>query len=212
MVTNLIDLVEKLKEVARGFFSSSGYNNTSSYALWGLLLFAMLFLPIGSMVIRPFLRLAAAVLHSASAIIGAIIVCISSWCILVIHYLTASTKLLAPTPAFARVILGIILACGLSPLVPRLSALYSPLVISALGVIALLGIAVLLVRRSPQMHNSLYQNYRSQPLFIPCVCLAILAMVAVISHYFSSNGDLHRCLAHGVIDHSCLDQLKAKPL
>jgi small-conductance mechanosensitive channel len=211
MVTNLIDLVEKLKEAARGFFSPSGYN-TSSYALWALLLFAMLILPIGSMVIRPFLRLAAAVFHSGSAIIGAIIVCISSWCILVIHYLTASTRLLAPTPTFARVILGIVLACGLSALVPRLSALYSPLVISALGVIALLGIAVLLVRRSPQMHNSLYRNYRSQPLLIPCVCLALLVLVAVISHYFSSNGDLHRCLAHGVIDHSCLKELKAKPL
>jgi len=55
----------------------------------GLLLIALVVLPLVNIFISPFLRLAAALTHGAATIGGALIMCVTQWCVLVIHCVTA---------------------------------------------------------------------------------------------------------------------------
>jgi hypothetical protein len=76
--------------------SSLGNAFDSFQSSWVLVAGALLLLPLISMFTRPLIRLAAVFLSSVSAIVGALIVSLSTWCVVAIRCIGAIPRILTP--------------------------------------------------------------------------------------------------------------------
>jgi hypothetical protein len=49
-----------------------------------------------------------------------------------------------------------------------------------------------------------------QSRLLPYVCVALVVLLALLSHFVWTRGDLHQCLIDGAIVQSCVKKLAAK--
>jgi hypothetical protein len=94
------------QEVSSAFGAVSGLVPSGLVA--GLTL--LLVLPVIGVFARPLLRLGGAITHTTSAIIVAVLVCISAWIVLVIDHLTDMTAALRPGAKTRPVLLAVMLS------------------------------------------------------------------------------------------------------
>lgn len=87
--------------------ASSGVSALSGLvpAGWGTAIALLLMLPLVGVFAGPLLRLGAAVTQSVSAIVVAVLMCVSAWVILVIAHLTDMSRALRPGPKTRPVLL-----------------------------------------------------------------------------------------------------------
>jgi len=110
MGTTLGPLSDLSNQVSSGATSGFGslLNSIPSGLSSGL---ALLFLlPVLGVFLRPILRLGGTFTHSLSALTSAAIVCVSSWMILLIQYITALAHALKPRPINPRALKVVLIA------------------------------------------------------------------------------------------------------
>ena len=208
-------LVEPLKNIGGQVGNEvSSSLSTLSHSVpweWILALGGLLVLPIVGAFFRPFMRLGLAALNSSSAIASAILVCISSWCVLLINYLTAFTQLLRPNPLLLKALLVLAGIWGVMAVAAqRHYSVHSSIIVAVLA----LGAATVgllykdkILRLLPRYSRSLKPR-----VVMPCVGAVLVALYLIVSTFLINREDLTSCLVAGEIDRACLKRHSAEAL
>jgi hypothetical protein len=88
---------------------------------WGLGVSLLLLLPFVGALIRPFTRLGISALNALSAIMSALIFCISSWMVALIEYITLLGRAIRPSPRAMPIIGAILIVSVVAVLFTTLS-------------------------------------------------------------------------------------------
>jgi len=201
-LTNVSDQLSREVGAATGSLSQfipSGW--TSGIAL-------LLLLPLFGLVFQPALRLGGALTHSIAAIGSALIVCISSFAVLLIQHVTALVHALRPSPQL-QPILRIVVPAGLVSYIVYRAAIPLPYLIGA----AALTVLVLALLRLNAMHASGFvrkvRNQRSLPVAI-CIGLVVCVISFAVYSFYRSSPSVNSCLVGGHIKQDCVTKLNAE--
>lgn len=175
---------------------------------WTFGIALLLLLPLLGLVVHPALRLGGALSHSIAAIGSALIVCISSFAVLLIQHLNALIYALRPSPRIEpalRIVVpvGVISYIAYRTAVP-LSYLLGAAIITVL-VLALLRLDTVQAARFARK----MRGKRSLPIAVYVGIVACIISLAVYSLYLSRNS-LHSCLVGGRIQQDCVAKLNAE--
>jgi hypothetical protein len=123
MISGLSNLLNGItSQLDRGVTSAfSGLSGMIPSGL-GVAIALLFILPLLGVFVRPILRLCATFTHSTSAIFRALLVCLSTWIILLVNHLTDITRFLKPSSKTRPALLAIML-CGVAIIV--IYSLYS---------------------------------------------------------------------------------------
>jgi hypothetical protein len=208
-------LVEPLKNIGGQVGSEVSSSMSSlSHAVsweWALALGALLALPILGAFSRPVVRLALAVLDSFSAIVSAILVCISTWCVLIINYVTALARTLRPNPVLLQVLLAGVAVWGALTVIAQKSLLYQSPSVIAIGVVVATG-AGLFCKDSVRRFFRRNSSQIKPRVVLPCVGAVLVAVYLIISNFLIPREDLSSCLVAGKVNPSCIKRVNAEPL
>jgi hypothetical protein len=208
-------LVEPLKNIGGqvGNEVSSSLSTLSNSVPWEwvLALGGLLVLPIVGVFSRPFMRLGLAALNSASAIASAILVCISSWCVLLINYLTALTQLLRPNPLLLKALLVLAGVWGVMVVAAQRNYSVHSSIIAAVVALGAAAVGLLykdrILRLLPRYSRSLKPR-----VVVPCVGAVLVVLYLIVSTFLMNHEDLTSCLVAGKVDKACLKRHHAEAI
>lgn len=181
---------------------------------WWVIALVVLALPLVSMFLIPGLRLGGVIMQAAATIGSALIICLSSWCVLFLNYVTALSRALQPGRGLEPYLKPIGLTVAGIAVVYGLSFITIPgwFYLAATGAATLLGlhkVSIALARRSlipavwvPRIRVGLL-----------CVACAGAILQFSISHQivYSAETNVNACLSNGTIDTTCLRNTSAQP-
>ena len=201
-LTNVGDQLSREVSAATGSLSQfipSGW--TSGIAL-------LLLLPLFGLVVQPALRLGGALTHSVAAIGSALIVCISSFAVLLIQHVTALVHALRPSPQLEPILRIVVPAGVVSYLVSRAAIPLSYLVGAAIVTVLVLA----LLRYDAAQAISLGRKIRSKRALPVAIVLGIVACAISFAAYslYRSSNSVNSCLVGGQIKQDCVAKLNAE--
>lgn len=201
-LTNIGDQLSREVTAATGSLSKfipSGW--TSGVAL-------LLLLPLLGLVLQPALRLGGALTHSIAAIGSALIVCISSFTVLIIQHVTALVHALRPSPRLEPTLRIVVPAGAISYLVYRLAIPPSYLV----GTAAVTVLIVALLRFDAVQASNFGRKLRGTRALPVALCIALVACAISFTVYsrFRSNDSVNSCLVGSQIKQECVAKLNAE--
>jgi hypothetical protein len=157
------------------------------------------------------MRLGLAALNSASAIASAILVCISSWCVLLINYLTALTQLLRPNPLLLKALLVLAGVWGVMVVAAQRNYSVHSSIIAAVVALGAAAVGLLykdrILRLLPRYSRSLKPR-----VVVPCVGAVLVVLYLIVSTFLMNHEDLTSCLVAGKVDKACLKRHHAEAI
>lgn len=189
---------------------SSGANSFSHMLTsgWGAGLALLVLTPFIGIFVRPALRVAGALTNSAAAIISAMLVCVSSWIVLVTQHITVLGHALRPTPRM----LPFFRLAALVGIASFLVHYYSIPVGYLVGAgIASLACWMLYASKFLARARSIDGLRSKKAVAVIVVVVMIVGIASVTARsLWRSSKPVTACLVHGEIKQDCVTSLQAQ--
>jgi hypothetical protein len=174
---------------------------------WGGAIALLLLLPTVGIFLRPILRLSGAATQSIAAIGSAVMVCVSSWVVLLIQYVTVCAHALHPSRGVLPIV-RLVLAAALIVAAKRFWGIPFGFMVNVVAAgLAIYGLYYFQLWQRVIPGQGVFKQKGTQLAL--CGGMLLCAAWVLLHFLYRPEVDLSQCLQHGQIQQTCVDKLNA---